>query len=261
MQTFPAFVLLLLVSWPAFAAVKTETVAYKEGETALEGFLAYDDATEEKRPGVLVIPDWMGMQDHYNEIAKKLAGMGYVAFAADIYGADVRPKTREEAGALAGKYKKDRAAMRQRVQAGLAELKKCKFVDGTRTAAIGYCFGGTCVLELARSGADVSGVVSFHGGLNSPTPEDAKNIKGKVLVLHGADDPGVPPAEVAAFQDEMRKANVDWQMVYYSGAVHSFTKKSAGDDNSKGAAYNENADRRSWQAMRTFFDELFAPKK
>src|SRR5205085_116509 len=152
--------------------------------------------------------------------------------------------------------------LRKRVNAGLETLLKQQGVDKKRVAAIGYCFGGTTALELARSGADVDGVVSFHGGLSSPTPEDAKNIKGKVLALHGADDPNVPPPEVASFEKEMRDAKVDWQLVAYGNAVHSFTDKSAGIDNSKGAAYNEKADRRSWEAMKDLFAELFgaAPK-
>ena len=147
--------------------------------------------------------------------------------------------------------------MRQRVLAALDELKKNPKVDEKRIAAIGYCFGGTAVLELARSGAPILGVVTFHGGLDTPTPGDAKNIKGKVLVLHGADDPYVPPEQVAAFQEEMRKGGVDWQMVFYADAVHSFTKPAAGTDKSKGNAYNEKADKRSWEAMKSFFKEIF----
>jgi dienelactone hydrolase len=129
-------------------------------------------------------------------------------------------------------------------------------VDGARLAAIGYCFGGTAALELARSGALVAGVVTFHGGLGSPTPADARNIKAKVLALHGADDPYVPEAEVKGFEEELRAAGVDWQLVKYSGAVHSFTNPDAGGDNSKGAAYNATADRRSWEAMKAFFAEV-----
>jgi dienelactone hydrolase len=136
-------------------------------------------------------------------------------------------------------------------------LKKQKLVDPLRIAAIGYCFGGTTVLELARDGADIKGVVSFHGGLSTTSPLDAKNIKAKVLALHGADDPFVKPEEVAGFQDEMRNGGVDWQLTSYSKAVHSFTNKWAGTDNSKGAAYNEKADRRSWEAMKAFFAEIF----
>ena len=186
-----------------------------------------------------------------------LARLGYVVFCADIYGKGVRVDNPQDAAKLATKYKDDRPLLRARVNAAFDQLKKQPLVDGKRTAAIGYCFGGTTVLELARSGTDLAGVVSFHGGLNTPTPEDAKQIKGKVLALHGADDPYVPAAEVAAFEEEMRKAKVDWQLVGYGGAVHSFTMKEAGNDNSKGAAYNEKADQRSWEAMKVFFAEIF----
>jgi dienelactone hydrolase len=153
--------------------------------------------------------------------------------------------------------KHDRALLRARVRAGLDVLRNHEFTDVLRVAAIGYCFGGTTVLELARSGADIGGVVSFHGGLGTPKPEDARNTKAKVLALHGADDPYVPPKEVAEFEDEMRQGKVDWQLVAYGGAVHSFTDSNAGNDNSKGSAYNERADRRSWEAMKQFFSELF----
>ena len=144
------------------------------------------------------------------------------------------------------------------LNAALEMLKQHKKVDTNRLAAIGYCFGGTGVIELARSGADVKGVVSFHGGLDSPKPEDGKNIKAKVLVCHGADDPFISQENMEAFIAEMNAAEVDWQMISYSGAVHSFTKKAAGEDPSKGSAYDANADRRSWLHMRMFFDELFA---
>ena len=143
----------------------------------------------------------------------------------------------------------------------LEALKKNPLTDARHIAAIGYCFGGTAILELARSGVDIAGFISFHGGLQTPTPDDARNIKGKVLVLHGADDPVVPPEEVSAFQDEMRKARVDWHMISYGGAVHSFTNPNAGDDPSKGVAYNHKADMRSWQAMQSFFEEIFAGKQ
>ena len=147
--------------------------------------------------------------------------------------------------------------LRSRVLAGLEVLKKHPLTDPKRVAAIGYCFGGTTVLELARAGADVAGVVSFHGGLDSPTPDDGKNIRCKVLALHGGDDPFVAAKDIAAFEDELRKAGVDWQLVSYGGAVHSFTDSNAGNDNSKGAAYNEKADKRSWEAMKNFFAEIF----
>jgi dienelactone hydrolase len=241
----------------ATAALHTSVVDYKQGNAALEGYTAYKEGMTGKAPGILVVHDWMGLNDHYKKITERLADLGYIAFAVDIYGKGVRPKDSQQAAAEAGKYKSDRGLMRQRVLAGLEELKKNKNVDPKRIAAIGYCFGGTVALELARSGAPIAGVVTFHGGLDTPTPEDAKNIKAKILVLHGADDPFVPPNQVAAFQDEMRKGGVDWQMIYYADAVHAFTVPSAGNDKSKGVAYNEKADKRSWEAMKSFFKELF----
>jgi dienelactone hydrolase len=249
-----------LVAGSAAAAVRTAEVEYRHGNVVLQGFLAYDDALEGRRPGVLIVHQWMGVTDYERMRAEQLAALGYVAFTVDVYGKGVRPTDTAEAGKLAGRYKGDRQLLRERVAAGLAALRSDERVDPDRIAAIGYCFGGTAVLELARSGADVAGVVSFHGGLDSPKPEDGRRIKTKVLVLHGADDPFVPDADLAAFQKELRDAKVDWQMVYYSGAVHAFTQPQAGDDPSRGAAYHERADRRSWQAMRTFFEEIFAPK-
>jgi len=245
------------VAGHASAAIRTQPVEYKDGEAVLEGYLAWDDAVKGPRPGILIVHQWMGLTDNEKMRADQLAGMGYVALAADVFGKGVRPKDAAEAGALAGKYKGDRALLRERVNAGLTALRGNRLVDPQRIVAIGYCFGGTAVLELARSGADVAGVVSFHGGLDSPNPSDGKNIRAKVLVLHGADDPFVPAKDIAAFQQELRDAKVDWQMVYYSGAVHAFTQKMAGNDPSRGAAYNERADRRSWEAMKTFFTEIF----
>jgi len=248
---------LLCLTVTAEAAVKTRVVEYKQGNTLLEGYLAWDDARSGARPGVLVVHEWTGINAHIRQRTEMLAKLGYVAFAADIYGKGIRPTAPADAAKIAGIYKNDRPLMRARARAGLEELKKQKFVDPRRLAAIGFCFGGTTVLELARDGADVNGIVTFHGGLSTPTPQDARNIKGKVLALHGADDPFVKADEVAAFQDEMRKAGVDWQFVSYGNAVHSFTNIAAGTDNSKGAAYNEKADKRSWQAMKVFFAEIF----
>jgi dienelactone hydrolase len=239
------------------AVVHTETVEYKQGDATLEGFVAYDDAIQGQRPGVLVVHQWMGLTDYEKKRAEMLANLGYVAFCADIYGKGVRPKNIQEAGALAGKYKGDRQLLRLRVNAGLTALRLQPLVDQKRVAAIGYCFGGTTVIELARSGADLGGIVCFHGGLDSPTPADGKNIKCKVLVCHGADDRFSSPEDVAAFEDEMRAAGVDWELVKYGGAVHSFTQPNAGHDNSKGVAYNEKADKRSWEAMQQFFAEIF----
>jgi len=239
--------------------VQQKVIEYKDGDAVLEGVLVFNAAAKptDKVPGVIVVPDWLGVGPFAIERAGKLAGMGYIAFVADIYGKGVRPTNAAEAGAQAGMYKQDRALLRSRVNAALAVLRDQPGCDAGRLAAIGYCFGGTTVLELARSGAVVAGVASFHGGLDSPTPADAKKIRGKVLVMHGADDPHVPPAEVAAFQEEMRAAGVNWEFIAYGGAVHSFTNPHAGDYNAKGVAYNAQADRRSWQELTNFLHELF----
>jgi len=257
MQKVFVSIILIVVVLSAKSEIVFKTVEYKEGSIVLEGLSVYDDALQGKRPAVLVVHQWKGLGDYEKKRAEMLARLGYNVFAVDIYGKGVRPATMQAAGAEAGKYKNDRALLRARVRAGLEVLLNHELTDGTRVAAIGYCFGGTSVLELARSGANIAGVVSFHGGLSSPTPGDARNIKAKVLALHGADDPNVPPKEVAAFEEEMRQGRVDWQLVAYGGAVHSFTDWNAGNDNSKGAAYNEGADRRSWEAMKQFFSELF----
>ena len=239
--------------------VETKTLAYQEGTTELEGWLAMPKNEVAKKAAVLIIHDWTGVQDYSKKRAEQLAGLGCVVLVADIYGKGIRPSNPKDSAAEAGKYKADRALFRARLLAGLEELKKQPNVDPNRIAAIGYCFGGTGVLELARAGAEVKGVVSFHGSLDSPVPADGRNIKTKVLILHGADDPYVPAEGIAAMTAEFNAAKVDWQMISYSGAVHSFTNKGAGDDASKGNAYNAFADARSWIHMRTFFDEVFGP--
>jgi dienelactone hydrolase len=242
----------------ARAQIHSKLVEYRDGDTLLEGYYSYDDSIiKGKRPAVLIVHQWMGLTDYEKKRADMLATLGYNVFAVDIYGKGVRPKDTKEAGALATKYKTDRDLLRRRVSAGLDVLEKSELTDPKRVAAIGYCFGGTTVIELARSGADIAGVVSFHGGLDSPKPEDGRNIKCKVLAMQGADDPFVTPKDMAAFEDEMRKNQVDWELIKFGGAVHSFTQWDAGSDNSKGAAYNEEADKRSWEDMKQFFAEIF----
>jgi len=258
MKVFTFIVLAIAVIFVNYAeaAMITKTVEYKEGDTVLEGYLAYDDAIKEKMPAVLIVHEWTGIGPYVKKRAEQIAGLGYVAFAVDIYGKGVRPAGPDEAGKQASIYRKDRQLMRRRAAAGLEEVKKLSFVDTSRIAAMGYCFGGGVVLEMARSGADLKGVVSFHGNLDTPNPSDAKNIKGAVLVCHGADDPHVSQESIAAFQKEMRDAKIDWQMIFYGNAVHSFTNPDAGNDPSKDSAYNKEADTRSWQAMKDFFNEI-----
>jgi dienelactone hydrolase len=253
--TMLAALALLTLTHEADAKLITQAVEYKAGDTVCEGVIAYDDAATAKRPGVLLAHDWMGVTDHQKLQVAKLAALGYVALAADVYGKGVRPADAQSAGATAGALYKDRGLMRSRMRAALDWLAAQPQVDATHLAVTGYCFGGACALELARSGAPLRAVVTFHGTLATPTPQDAKNIKAKVLVLHGADDPYVKQEDVKAFMDEMRAAGVDWQVVQYSGAVHSFTDPRAGTDNNKGAAYNAAADRRSWRAMSDFLEE------
>jgi len=248
---------LSLVAFTAQAAIRTEVVEYKDGDTVLEGFLAYDDAQAGPRPGVLVIHDWTGVQDYAKRRATMLAELGYVAFAADIYGKGVRPTDPADCAKEAGKYKGDLPLLRRRVTLGFDQLLKRQNVNAQKIAAVGYCFGGTTVLELARSGSPVAGVVSFHGGLGTTLPAAEGAVKAKVLVCHGADDPYVKPAEQAAFKEEMAKAKVKMEFISYPDAVHSFTKKEAGDDKSKGNAYNEAADKKSWDDMKAFFKSIF----
>ena len=234
-----------------------QSLSYSDGATSLEGYLVRPAGSEGMVPGVLVVHQWLGITDHEHQVCQDLAGLGYVALAADIFGAGVRPGTPQEAAQLAGTYKGDRALYRRRVAAGLAALKARPGVDPARLAVIGYCFGGTGALEAARAGLPVQAVVSFHGGLDAPVEALPAPIRARILVCHGADDPFVPPADVAAFQAEMRRTGADYVFVAYAGAVHAFTQKSAGSDPSRGAAYQETAARRSWQHMRDLFAELF----
>ena len=255
------YVLIMMAVMLAYTSVRaglrTERIEYKDGDIPLEGYLAYDNAVKGKRPGVIVVHEWWGLNRYVERRTEELAKLGYIAFAIDMYGKGMRADNPQKAGELSSVYTKNRGLMRSRAIAGLEVLRKHPLADPSRIAAIGYCFGGTTALELARSGAPLAGVVSFHGGLDTPNPADARNIKGSVLVLHGADDPFNPREKVEAFQDEMSKANVDWEMNIYGGAQHAFTNPDADKYGIKGVAYNGKADKRSWEAMKIFFKEIF----
>jgi dienelactone hydrolase len=242
------------------ARVVTQTLEYRQEGTVMQGFLAYDDGLKGRRPGVLVVHEWWGLNDFARERAVKLAGLGYVALAADMYGGGATTGDREEAGKLAGALLSSPDLLRARAQAAHKVLAADPRVDPKRLAAIGFCFGGTTVLELAYSGVDLPGVVSFHGGLPRPQPGDLQRLKAKILVLHGADDPHVPAADITAFEQAMRQAGADWQMVFFGGAVHSFTNPAAGHNQAAGAAYNSRAARRSWRCMQEFFQEIWQVK-
>ncbi|MEH6670827.1 dienelactone hydrolase family protein [Halopseudomonas sp.] len=243
----------------ASAAMVSAPVGYEIAGQAYEGTLVYDDAVKDKRPGLLMVPNWMGVTENATKKASQVAGSDYVVFVADLYGKDIRPQNADEASKAASTVRGDRAMMRERVNAALevfiAQADSVP-LDTDNLAAIGFCFGGGAVLELARSGTDVKGVVSFHGNLDTPDPQDAKAIRTPVLVLHGADDPFVPEEQVLAFQQEMRNAGVDWQLNSYGGAVHSFTDPAA---NMPGKAeYNPVVAGRAFAAMRHFLDEHMA---
>lgn len=246
-------ILSIMIANTALAQLKK--VDYKDNTQLLSGVSAVPKKAMANKPGVLILPAWKGIDEHSQEVAAALADMGYHAFVADIYGADKRPKDVKEAGEKSGYYKANIAEYQKRISLALAELVK-QGANADNIVVIGYCFGGTGALEAARTNMKVKGVVSFHGGLGKDAAREIKVITPKVLVLHGADDPYVSEKDIKDFQNEMRMAKADWQMNYYANAVHAFTEKSAGNDNSKGAAYNELADKRSWEAMKLFFKEI-----
>lgn len=231
-----------------------KTFTYSEGEQKFEG--QYFAAKKKTAPGIVLVHNWMGVSAETEKQALRFQKLGYHVLVADIYGAGQRPKDMKEAAAFSGKYKADRKLLRHRVHLAIEELKKLPGVQKDKLAITGYCFGGTSAIEAARAGEDIRGIVSFHGGLDSPTPADGANIKAKVLALHGAIDPYVPVKDVAAFEDEMQKHNVDYELVKYGGVVHSFTDFAAGTDISKGAAYNAAADERSFLRAQDFLAEV-----
>jgi dienelactone hydrolase len=235
--------------------VHTEDIEYTHDGTRMVGYLAVDEDRSGTRPAVLVAHDAMGLSDHPKETARRLAELGYVALAIDYHGGGA-PIPPEEVGPRLGTLMGDPAKTRAVGQAGLDALLATEYADPSRVAAIGYCFGGTLSLELARGGADLVAVVGFHSGLATAQPEDAANIKGKVLVCIGADDPIIPPEQRLAFEEEMRAAGVDWQLHLYGGAVHSFTSPLA-DGSNPAIRYDKHADERSWASMLALFGEVF----
>ncbi|HNP32897.1 MAG TPA: dienelactone hydrolase family protein [Flavobacterium sp.] len=234
---------------------QTKDIQYKDGVQVLSGISVKPAKPLKNNPGVLILPAWMGIDEHAKDSANKLAALGYNTFIADIYGADQRPKNFNEAGQKAGYFKKNIKEYQTRIQLALDELIK-QGANPDDIVVIGYCFGGTGAIEAARTNMKVKGIVSFHGGLGRDETRTIETIIPKVLIQHGADDPYESKDEIEKFQNEMRTAKADWQMTYYANAVHSFTDKNAGNDNSKGAAYNEKAEKRSWEAMLTFLKEV-----
>ena len=249
--------LLWLLSFPAWAETITKTVTYIIEGSQFEGTIIYQGDTSHNKPGVLMVPNWMGPTAQSVEKAARVAADAYIVFMVDMYGKQIRPTNSSEAAAAAGAVRADRPLMRKRVNAALEVFKEQADIplDPSRIAAIGFCFGGGTVLELARSGTELAGVVSFHGNLDTPDPGDAQQIKTKILVLHGADDPAVPDGQVQAFITEMRGADVDWQLVHYGGAVHSFTNPYA--DTPGRNEYHPLVAQRAFDAMEYFFQEVF----
>jgi dienelactone hydrolase len=239
------------------SSIHRETISYSYNGTEYEGTLTWNAGTSGRKPGVLIAHAWMGLDAYAKRRAMQIARLGYAAFALDMYGGGKNAENTDEAGKLITALRSDRKEMRARAQAGLKVLREQRIVESRNLAAIGYCFGGCTVLELARDGADLRGVVSFHGLLDKGDAPTAKPMPARVLALHGHEDPLVPPEQVAAFQKEMTDAEADWQLVTFGGAVHAFTNSDAGSDKSTGLAYDPAADERSWQMMRAFLEKIF----
>jgi dienelactone hydrolase len=252
----------VLCAAPLQAAMVAKPLDYSVDGKKMQSVIVYDDASKAARPGIVMTPDWLGINDNNIALAKQIAGKDYVILLADVYGVDLRPKNPEEAGAATKSMYDHRGDLRARINGAFAQLKAQAGkapLDGRHWGAIGFCFGGATTLDLARSGADVAAVVSFHGNLSTDDPSLAKNIKAKVLVLHGADDKFESPEQVAGFQQEMRDAKVDWQFLSYGGAVHCFAIPSAHGE-VPGCEYNERTAKRAFAQMHAFFTETFAAK-
>ena len=239
--------------------MQTRDVEYRCDEVTLRGHLVFDETVAAKRPGVVVFHEGLGLGDFAIERARMIAELGYVALAADMFGERRQARNLQEVATLVGGLRAEPEKLRARGRAALSALAALPLVDAGRLAAIGFCFGGSVVLELAREGADLKAAVSFHGALATKIPAAPDQVKAGVLVLTGADDPLAPPDQVAAFENEMREANVrDWQVISYGNTLHGFTNPAADGSMMRTALYNEQADRRSWAAMKSLFDEVLA---
>ena len=251
---------MLLLATQSRAAVKSEAVDYEYEGKKLKGYLYWDDAIKGKRPGVMVVHEIWGLDENAKRRASMLAELGYVALAADMFGTGKVYEHPEDAFAMGKTVRENVKLWRGLAHAGLKVLKSSEHCDGTKLAAMGYCFGGSTALQLAYSSPDVSAVVTFHAGLSVPTEEEAKAIKAKILICHGAEDSFVPEELCAKFRAALSKAGVDYAMHYYGGAYHSFTVPDAEKKGVKGLKYDEHADKRSWREMRSLFGEVFGSK-
>jgi dienelactone hydrolase len=249
------FLLISTLFFTTALIAQLQPVQYKDEAQILNGLAIKPNKASAQKPGILVLPAWKGIDAHAKATAEKLSLLGYHAFVADIYGEGNYPQTTADAGKMAGFYKKNTLLYQKRIELALAQLIQSG-ANPDNIAVIGFCFGGTGALEAARKNIKVKGVVSFHGGLGRDTTLPITPISAKILACHGADDPFVSKEEIAGFQQEMREAQADWEMVYYANAVHSFTDPAAGNDNSKGAAYNEKAAQRSFEHMKIFLNEI-----
>jgi dienelactone hydrolase len=236
-------------------ALREQLIDYRDGDTRLQGFFCHDDSYVTPQPAVMISHTWSGRDEFVERKARRLAWHGYATFALDMYGDGRCGKTTEENQALMMPFLQDRALLARRINAALTTVKGLPGVDGRRVAAMGFCFGGLCVLDLARSGADVRGVISFHGLLKPNGLPPAKSIPGKVLILHGYDDPMAPPDEVLAIAKELTQAGADWQLHAYGNTVHAFTNPNA-NNRAGGMEYHDRADRRSWHTLIQFLDEV-----
>jgi len=253
-------ILASIVLWGSVAqgAVVTKTISYQEDGASLQGYLAYDNALKGKRPGVLVVHEWWGLNDYARKRATQLAAMGYVAFALDMYGKDKVADHPEQAKEFMKKVTQNVDTWQKRALAGLEILKKQPNTDSNRIAAIGYCFGGSTVQQLAYSGADIRGIVSFHGSLIPPTESAVKQTKAKILICHGASDPYTKPEALPTYLTTMNASGIDWKMSIYAHAKHAFTNPDADNYGMAAVGYNRTADRRSWEDMKQFFNEIFS---